>query len=81
MGGAKRAPEVMFIGWGQGLDQAGRYLNTVVDTENPDDETIVASWYPRGPFSFFYDGVTASNRSTWKSDYKANTVQIPCSAY
>lgn len=65
MGGSKRAPEVMFIGWGQGLDQAARYLNDTVDI----DTAKIASWYPRGPFSFFYDGATLSNRSTWESDH------------
>ena len=65
MGGSKRAPDVMFIGWGQGLDQAARYLNETIDT----DTASVASWYPRGPFSFFYKGVTDSNRGTWESDY------------
>jgi len=65
MGGAKRAPEVMFIGWGEGLDQAARYLNETVDTAT----AKVSSWYPRGPFSFFYNGVTDSNRGTWNADY------------
>ncbi len=69
MGGAKRAPDVMFLGWGQGLDEAGRYLSEEVYTDNPGDQPGVASWYPRGPFSFFYDGETWSNRATWEADY------------
>ena len=55
----------MFIGWGEGLDEAARYLNETVDT----DTAKVSSWYPHGPFSYFYNGVTDSNRGTWNADY------------
>ena len=65
MGGSKRAPEAMLIGWGEGLDQAARYLNETVDTTT----ARVSSWYPRGPFSYFYNGVTDSNRGEWSADY------------
>ena len=65
MGGAAKAPEVMFIGWGEGLDEAARWLNANTDVAT----TTVASWYERGPFSFFYDGTSASNRYIWESDY------------
>lgn len=65
MGGAEKAPEVMFIGWGEGLDEAARYLNESTDVA----QTSVASWYERGPFSFFYDGPSASNRYIWEADY------------
>ena len=41
MGGGKRAPEAMFIGWGQGLDQAARYLNETVDTDTANDLLVV----------------------------------------
>jgi 4-amino-4-deoxy-L-arabinose transferase-like glycosyltransferase len=62
MGGNKKAPEVMMIGWGEGLDQAARYLNA-----KPDSNTLrVQSWYPVGPFSFFFDGKTINK------DYVAN---------
>jgi hypothetical protein len=54
MGGNKRAPEVMMIGWGEGLDQAARYLNA-----KPESNTLrVQSWYPVGPFSYFFEGTT-----------------------
>lgn len=65
MGGPAKAEEVMFIGWGEGLDQAARYLNREMDVE----EISVASWYERGPFSFFYNGPTQSNRYIWDADY------------
>ena len=53
-GGSQRAPQVMMIGWGEGLDQAARYLNTKPDAS----KLNVASWYPDGPFSYFFDGKT-----------------------
>ena len=54
MGGNKRAPEVMMIGWGEGLDQAARYLNA-----KPDANLLrVQSWYPVGPFSYIFEGNT-----------------------
>lgn len=65
MGGPTKAENVMFIGWGEGLDEAGRYLNKTVDTTT----TTVASWYERGPFSFFYEGSSSSNRYIWDNDY------------
>lgn len=54
MGGSKRAPEVMMIGWGEGLDQAARYLNQLPEVE----KLRVMSWYYDGPFSYFFDGTT-----------------------
>ncbi|MGB0383685.1 MAG: ArnT family glycosyltransferase [Ardenticatenaceae bacterium] len=52
LGGTAQAPEVMTIGWGEGLDQAARYLN-----QKPDAGTLqVASWYNTGPFSYFFKG-------------------------
>jgi hypothetical protein len=54
MGGAEMAPEVMMIGWGEGLDQAGRALNEFPGTGR------VLSWYGDGCFSYFYNGSSAS---------------------
>ncbi|MCB9135732.1 MAG: glycosyltransferase family 39 protein [Anaerolineales bacterium] len=52
LGGATKAPEVMMIGWGEGLDQAARYLNT-----KPAPEKLsVISWYTQGSFSYFFHG-------------------------
>lgn len=67
MGGASKAGDVMLIGWGEGLDEAGRYLNQAADPAT----TSVASWYERGPFSFFYGGESSSHRYLWESDYAA----------
>ncbi|MFC1936295.1 glycosyltransferase family 39 protein [Chloroflexota bacterium] len=47
----KTIPE-MSIGWGEGLDQAARYLN-----QKPNAHELSAmSWYGLGPFSFFFEG-------------------------
>ena len=56
MGGGRTAPQVMQIGWGEGLDQAAFYLNQKPDAE----ELLVASWYARGCFSFFFVGESAN---------------------
>lgn len=54
MGGSTKAPKVMTIGWGEGLDQAARYLNTQPDA----DRLHVQSWYPDGSFAYIFDGKT-----------------------
>jgi len=52
LGGTIKAPEVMMIGWGEGLDQAARYLN---DNSNGKNLKVI-SWYASGPFDYFYTG-------------------------
>lgn len=52
MGGSRKAPQTMQIGWGEGLDQAARYLN-----QKPNAAKLkVITWYPSGCFSYFFDG-------------------------
>ena len=51
LGGSRRAVEVMQIGWGEGLDQAARYIN---DKPNSDKIRVIA-WYGSGPFLYFSD--------------------------
>ena len=53
LGGGQRAPEVNTIGWGEGLDQAARYLNQKLDAE----QLTVLSWYPPA-FSYYFEGTT-----------------------
>lgn len=53
MGGSRRAPEVLQIGWGEGLDEAARYLNSMPGAQ----QMVVASWYER-VFSEFFVGKT-----------------------
>jgi hypothetical protein len=52
MGGSARAPEVMMIGFGEGLDEAARYLNQKAKAEN----LTTAVWYDTGPYSYFTVG-------------------------
>jgi hypothetical protein len=55
LGGGERAPHVMQIGWGEGLDEAGRYLNQKAGS----DTLTVASWY-RSVLAYHFDGHTIS---------------------
>jgi hypothetical protein len=56
MGGGQRAPAVMHIGWGEGLDQAARYLN-----QKPNAAQLSAiSWGSTGCLSYFFKGSTRS---------------------
>jgi 4-amino-4-deoxy-L-arabinose transferase-like glycosyltransferase len=54
LGGPARAPEVMMIGWGEGLDQAGRYLSAKPEAADLE----VVAWYNQGPFSYFFSGAS-----------------------
>jgi 4-amino-4-deoxy-L-arabinose transferase-like glycosyltransferase len=54
LGGARKAKQVMMVGWGEGLDQAARYLNALPRTNK---ERAIA-WYGDGCFSYFFDGTT-----------------------
>jgi hypothetical protein len=63
------ADNVMMVGWGEGLDEAARWLN-----RQPDGDTLRAvSWYNNGPFSYFF---TSDRRALdwgdpafWLADY------------
>jgi len=65
LGGSARASSVLTLGWGEGLDQAARYLQT---TQN-ELETRVAAWYRTGPFDYFYRGSVVSPQYYWFADY------------
>ena len=54
-GGARTAPQVLFVGWGEGLDAAAEWLNEQPDAE----QSRAVAWYHDGPFSYFYDGQAA----------------------
>jgi 4-amino-4-deoxy-L-arabinose transferase-like glycosyltransferase len=58
LGGTAKAPEVMMIGWGEGLDQAARYLNTMPNAE----KLRVTTWFWNGPFSYFFKGQSLPGR-------------------
>jgi 4-amino-4-deoxy-L-arabinose transferase-like glycosyltransferase len=55
LGGSERAPQVMQIGWGEGLDAAGRYLSGKPGSDQP----TIASWY-RSALAYYFDGPTIS---------------------
>ena len=62
MGGSGRAPRVMMVGWGEGLDQAARYLNA-----KPEAPSLrVMAWYPDGSFSYFFNGETNGSQPEWE---------------
>jgi hypothetical protein len=73
MGGAKKAPEVMLVGWGEGLDQAAAYLNDKPLAQ----EFLVMSTYDYGSMSFLFEGRTASilNFSDKQNDRKLKLAQ------
>jgi hypothetical protein len=52
-GGSRTAPQTLFVGWGEGLDEAARWLNAQEGSES----FRIAAWYADGPFSYFSDGV------------------------
>ncbi len=54
MGGHRKAAEVLLIGWGEGLDRAADYLNSVPRSE----KTRVVAWYGDGCLSYYYKGST-----------------------
>jgi hypothetical protein len=67
LGGSKIAGEVRFVGVGEGLDQAAKFLNQMPDAEN----LRVYSWYGKGPFSYFFKGKTAiiPTGIIWSEDF------------
>ena len=52
LGGTARAPEVMMVGWGEGLDQAAHFLNNQPGADPP--QVMLGLW--SGTFSYFFDG-------------------------
>jgi len=51
-GGSQSAPQVMLIGWGEGLDEVGRYLS-----QKPASQKLtVLSWMPYGCLSYYFPG-------------------------
>ncbi len=65
MGGSAVAPQVMMIGWGEGADIAGRYLDAKPDAAR----LTVASGYTNGPLSYFFRGRTLPIYFWHEADY------------
>jgi len=54
LGGPVKGARTSGVGYGEVLDQAGKYLS-----EKPDADDLTAmSWYGPGPFSFYFRGIT-----------------------
>ncbi|MDQ3248000.1 MAG: glycosyltransferase family 39 protein, partial [Chloroflexota bacterium] len=51
-GGSRTAPNVLFVGWGEGLDAAADWLNRQPGAE----QLRVVAWYADGPLSYFFQG-------------------------
>ena len=54
LGDLGRASRVLVVGWGEGLDQAGEYLDGLPNAAG----LRVMSWYADGCFSYFFRGRT-----------------------
>jgi hypothetical protein len=65
LGGSARAPEVMMIGLGEGLDAAARYLNAKPDAE----DLTAASWYRGGSFNYVFAGHDLDIEDFYRADY------------
>ena len=81
----------MLIGWGEGLNLAGDYLDAKPDAA----DLTVTSWYGNGPFSFYFSGqypphhrqiqtwgvstcVTSRTRTTWWSTPTSGSGRTTC---
>lgn len=64
MGGGTQAARTLFIGWGEGLDEAARYLNQKEDAR----DLRIATWYNQ-QFAPFTIGHSASLDSWFSADY------------
>lgn len=69
-GGARTAEQVLFVGWGEGLEEVGTWLNQQPAAE----QRKVIAWYATGPLSYFFKGeainVLYGSRMPWlDADY------------
>ena len=71
LGGSAAAPRTMMIGWGEGADETGRYLDAKPDAA----DLTVASGYTNGPLSYFFRGTTLPLTFWQQADYAAVFVQ------
>lgn len=76
LGGTARASQTRMIGVGEGLDIAGRYLDSLEDSQ----DLRVMSFYGIGPFSYFFDGqveaVYEVNEEVWTPDFVRTLQQM-----
>jgi Dolichyl-phosphate-mannose-protein mannosyltransferase len=62
LGGSAKAPQVMTIGWGEGLDQAARYINSLPRSER----MKVMSLLPHGSVSYILNGEALDQPQVWE---------------
>jgi 4-amino-4-deoxy-L-arabinose transferase-like glycosyltransferase len=58
LGGLAKAPDVMMVGWGEGLDQAAQFLN---DQHGAAEQQVATGIWPT-TFSYYYQGRVVSSR-------------------
>ena len=61
LGGSARAPSVMMVGWGEGLDEAARYLRGKAGAR----DLRIMSWYSEGPFSYVFGAPVGHLDGSW----------------
>lgn len=66
LGGGEKAKEVLAVGWGEGMDQAGRYLNNKT-FQNRIPEA--AAWHDGSTFTYFFAGKATPLDFFWRADY------------
>jgi hypothetical protein len=65
VGGVRTAPDYLVIGWGEGLDQAGKWLNEYDQGKG----RAAVSGYATGSFSYFYDHDVFTYASNLRRDW------------
>ncbi|MEN8241315.1 MAG: hypothetical protein ABFS17_05300 [Chloroflexota bacterium] len=69
LGGTKGAEEMFWLGWGEGLEQVGAYLN-----EQPNAEQLsVMSMHAYGPLSYYFDGESVGK--PWPEDLTFDLIE------
>ncbi|MBV7336092.1 phospholipid carrier-dependent glycosyltransferase [Chloroflexi bacterium TSY] len=69
MGRTTEATDVMMVGWGEGADRAAAQLTKEIGDERLVEQTVVASAYTNGPFSYFFSGTTLPIYFWHEADY------------
>jgi hypothetical protein len=65
LGGAAKAPQILMIGLGEGLDEAARYLAAKPDAA----DLTVASWYRGGSFNYIFPYTSVDIDEFYRADY------------
>jgi hypothetical protein len=68
LGGDRTAPQMLFIGWGEGLEEAAAWLNQQPNA----DQLRIAAWYATGPLSYYLRS-HAEIQSFWRPNFWFDT--------